>query len=73
MFGIEAVLVELLFKLVVALAALAAVRVSLMWFDTVLDVEPFKEWINDASDMAKATYYGMRFIAVCLVVGLALS
>lgn len=73
MFGLEAVFVELLFKLTVAFCALVGVRLGLMWFDRSIGVKPFREWINDAEPMVKAVYYGMRFIAVCLLVGLALS
>ncbi len=73
MFGIEAVAIELFFKLTVALFALVGVRFALMWFDRIVGVTPFREWINDADDMAKAVYYGLRFVAVCILVGLALS
>lgn len=73
MFGIEAVFIELLFKLTVALFALVGVRFALMWFDRIIGVAPFIGWINEADDMAKAVYYGLRFVAVCLLVGLALS
>ena len=73
MFGLEAVVIELFFKLTVALFAMVGVRFGLMWFDRIIGVKPFREWINDASDMAKAVYYGLRFLAVCLLVGLALS
>ena len=73
MFGLEAVVIELLLKLTVALLALVGVRFALMWFDRILGVASFKDWINDADDMAKAVYYGLRFVAVCILVGLALS
>ena len=73
MFGFEAVVIELVFKLTVALFAMVGVRFGLMWFDKIIGVHPFSEWINDADDMPKAVYYGLRFVAVCLLVGLALS
>jgi len=73
MFGLEAVFVELLFKLAIALFALIGVRFALMWFDIISQVVRFGDWINEADDMSKAVYFGCRFIAVCILVGLALS
>lgn len=72
MFGLEAVVIELLFKLIVAVLALAIGRLALVVFDKTLDFN-FKSWINNASDQAVSVYFGLRFLGVCVLIGFALS
>lgn len=73
MFGIEAVLIQGLFKLLIAFFGIVMARTTLYWFDKYLVNTSFTQWLEKANDQTKATYYAGRFIAVCLVIGLALS
>lgn len=77
MFGIgamfETAILEGLFKLSLALLGLILARLLLIWMDRNLVSNQFREWLEKANDQARATYYSGRLIAVCLLVGLALS
>ena len=61
------------FKIVLALFAVVAVRYTLRWMDKSIGFIHFDKWIREASDDAKARYFGYRLIAFGLLVGLAIS
>ena len=73
MFGVEAILVQGLFKLSIALLGIILGRATLMWFDYWLGNSTFTRWLDGATDNAKAIYYSGRFIGVSLIIGFSLS
>lgn len=70
---LEAVIVQGLFKLALALIGVLGARLVLKWMDKFLVNGAFDIWLKGASDNAKAHYYGYRIIAVCLLIGFAIS
>lgn len=70
---LETALLQGSYKLILALIGLMMGRLCLYWFDKYFLSKIFTKWLDDANDEAKAIYYGSRFMAVCLLVGLALS
>lgn len=73
MFGYEAVLVQGLFKIALALIGIITCRLTLIWFDCWLKDTSFTEWLRGATDEAKSMYYAGRFIAVAIIVGCAIN
>jgi len=69
----ESFILQILFKLTALVLGIVAARLVLLWMDTKLVPEAFKEWIDNADDFTKAVYYGLRIIGICMLVGLALS
>lgn len=64
---------SLAFKVAAGLLAVVLVRGMLKVFDGVIDVN-FKELLDEATDeKALFSYFGQRFIGVCLLVGLVVS
>lgn len=71
---LESMLLQGLFKVTLALFAVIMARLSLLWFDRWLMPSTFRLWIEEnAQDNARALYYGLRLLAVCLLFGLAIS
>lgn len=70
---IESFGLQVIFKLVCIILGILCARLSLLWMDKKLVPQEFKEFIGNASGLEKSVYYGMRFIGICLMVGLALS
>ncbi len=70
---LEQAILQGLFKIILVLIGLVMGRLCLYWFDKYFLSEKFTKWLEGATDEAKAMYYGSRFMAVCLLVGLALS
>lgn len=62
-------LVSVLFKLFLASVAFVAVRFSLNQMDRALGVDEVKDWIESADYQAKAIYYGLRLVGVCVLFG----
>jgi hypothetical protein len=60
------------FKLVMAVAAILAARVTLIWMDHALGVDFFAA-MTEASPDEKMRYFSARIIGVCILVGLAIS
>ncbi len=56
------------FKLIVAICALIVVLGAIHRFEKKHGVDTYG-WISDASDMAKAVYFGLQFLGVCLLFG----
>lgn len=56
------------FKLFVALLAFAGVRIGISNMDKAFGINS-KGWVNDASDLAKSLYFGLRMIGVCILFG----
>ena len=69
----EAAILQGLFKLTLAMLGLIMLRISSVWMDKYLVPSEFKNWLEKSSDEARALYYGLRMLALCLLVGLALS
>lgn len=65
----EAILLQAFFKIFMALSGLLAARGMLIWLD---HAAPMR-WMKEADGNAKAFYYSMRFFAVCVLVGFAVS
>ena len=61
------VLLLAVFKLGLAFVALVLVK---LW---ILYSPDFREWLKDASNADKSFYFGMRFLGVCLLVGLCIQ
>ena len=60
------------FKFCVALLAFAGVRIAIYNFDRAFGIS-CPGWLNDSSDMAKALYFGLRLVAVCILFGYIFS
>lgn len=70
---LEAAILQGLFKLSLALIGLIMARLSAGWMDKYLVPSEFKKWLKESSDEARALYYGLRMLALCILVGLAIS
>ena len=70
---LEQALLQGSYKIILAMIGLMMGRLCLYWFDKYFLSVNFTQWLENANDEAKAIYYGSRFMAVCLLVGLALS
>lgn len=73
MMGYEAVIIQGLFKIALALIGIIMGRATLLWFDYWLVGSKFTNWLDKASDIAKGVYYGARFIGVAIIIGCAIS
>jgi hypothetical protein len=60
------------FKLIMAVLAIVAARGTLLWMDKAMSTGFFTA-MNEASADAKMLYFSARIVAVCIVVGLAIS
>jgi hypothetical protein len=60
------------FKLVMAVLAILVARGTLLWMDKAMSTGFFTA-MNEASADAKMLYFSARIVAVCIVVGLAIS
>lgn len=69
----EAAILQGLFKLSLAILGLFMIRLSSVWMDKYLVPSDFKNWLEKANDNARALYYGLRMLALCILVGLAIS
>jgi hypothetical protein len=69
---IESAILQALFKLVIAIIGVLAARGTLIWMDRRLGTG-FKEALDNADANHKLVYFAARIIAVCIVIGLALS
>ena len=58
------------FKIVLAIVGIMAARMMLSQLDK---SEKFKDVINGISPENRGTYYGLRFVGVCILFGLILS
>lgn len=71
--GMTSVIITgLLLKLVTAIIAFFAIRVSLRQFDRISGIN-FKKWYSNASTFDQAVYFCGRNLAVCILFGLILS
>jgi hypothetical protein len=70
---IEAAFLQGLFKLSLALIGLIMARLCAGWMDKYLVPPEFETWLKGSGDEARALYYGLRMLALCLLVGLSLS
>ena len=61
---IENLVIQLIFKLTLAVAAIATARAAIAYLD-----RPFTHWLSKADDLSRAIYYSGRLIAVCVLVG----
>ena len=61
---IENLVIQLIFKLTLAVAAIATARAAIAYLD-----RPFTHWLSKADDLSRAIYYSGRIIAVCVLVG----
>lgn len=62
-------LVSACFKIFLACLAFVGVRFAISNMDKALGVDLAKDWIEDADNMSRAVYFGLRLIAVCLLFG----
>lgn len=69
----EAIIIQGLFKLTIAIIGVVIARLTLVWMDRFYIDSKFNKWLEATSDENKISYYGYRLIAVMLLVGLALS
>ena len=60
------------FKLIMAVLAIIAARGTLLWLDLHLGGH-FDRSMKEASPDARMHYFAARIVAVCIVVGLAIS
>lgn len=60
------------FKLIMAVLAIIFARGTLLWMDRAMGTGFFST-LNEASPDARMHYFAARIIAVCIVVGLAIS
>lgn len=70
---IESALMQLAFKLTLAVLAILATRGVLLWLDQMINGVDFFETLREASPDARTRYYAARFVGACLLVGLVLS
>lgn len=70
MFGIENVLVQGVFKIVLAVLGLLSARAALIWMDR---DEKFISWLDIQEPKYQVAYRIGRFIAIAFVVGSAIS
>lgn len=61
--------ISVLFKIAVASVAFIGVRFAISHMDKALGVDIAKDWIENADDQAKAIYYGLRLVGVCVLFG----
>lgn len=72
---LETAIAQGLFKIFLALVGIGFGRLTLFWMDNLIEKREtnFSNWIKQAGDNAKALYYGLRFIAVAIIIGCALG
>jgi hypothetical protein len=61
------------FKLLLALTAIVMVWVTLKLLDDAIDGDSFAETLKTANPPEKMQYFALRFLGVCILVGLAIS
>lgn len=66
---LSVMLVSALFKIFLASVAFVGARLALAQMDKALGVEVVKDWIENADDQAKAIYFGLRLVGVCVLFG----
>ena len=69
---LEVMLIAMTFKLLVASIAFAGVRMAIANMDKAFKID-VKGWLNNASDVARAQYFGLRLLATCILFGLVFS
>ena len=70
MFGLENVLIQGLFKLVLAVLGIIIGRYTLLWMDK---NESFNKWLENTDPQAQSIYRAGRFIAVAIIIGCAIG
>lgn len=70
---LETAIASMLFKLTTVVLGILLGRLTLLWFDRYLMPGDFKRWLGASNDSARATYYGLRFVGICLLCGLVLG
>jgi urea transporter len=69
---IESAIAQGMFKLALAMVAIALARGTLLWFDRAIGYD-FDKIMEEAEPNARIYYYASRLVGVCIVVGLAIS
>jgi ABC-type spermidine/putrescine transport system permease subunit I len=67
-----AALAQGIFKILLALFGLCAARSMLLKMDNA-GMSNFSRWLENADDLSTSIYYSSRIVAICLLVGFALS
>lgn len=62
-----------LFKLTLAAAAIVVARLTLKWLDWSIEDDSFQQTLKTASPPEKMHYFAARFLGVCIIIGLAIS
>ncbi len=72
---LETAIAQGLFKICLALVGIGFGRLALFWMDNLIEKQEttFSNWIKQAGDNAKALYFGMRFLAIAIILGCALG
>jgi hypothetical protein len=70
MFGLESILIQGAFKVALAVTAILAARITVLWMDKHLarGESNFAHWLNNADDLTKGIYYGARWVGVAIIV-----
>jgi len=75
MFGLESILIQGAFKLTLAITAILAARITVLWMDKHIErgESKFAQWLNKADDLTRGIYYGARWIGAAIIVAGAVS
>jgi len=75
MFGLESILIQGTFKVALAVTAILAARITVLWMDKHIaqGESHFAKWIAKADDLTRGIYYGARWVGVAIIVAGAVS